>query len=406
MRKIIFLLIIIYPFFLSAGDSRNNFRFSQSITVPETENDYVEVELDQRHYPFLNRDFSDLRIVDNQGKFHPYIIQKSRQTTVKRTALYDCDLIHSGKLKRNDTLYSYNDFQITSSTDDKDLKINFINIITEKADFSVQLEIYGRGERSSWTLLAKDTIYDLQNIKKSDVLLDTVSNYMFYRVLFLAPVNNITGFDLKAGYDLTVTDSESFSKSIVMNFETEEEKKQTVLTLKNPDKLNINSIQIKCSGLFKRRYDIRNSKRTLDRGYIYSIINDANLIDVKTVTLKAPDNSGELVLNIYNEDDNPLNIEEITAFYLVDKIIFRNSSNGPLTLLYGNSFAEKPVYDMEHYRDTIENSKTVKGTLLEPVENAEYREAEDSGKTLFSAFIVLTSVIFSGGILLFLLKKR
>ncbi|MBN2434051.1 MAG: hypothetical protein JXK07_02145 [Spirochaetes bacterium] len=406
MRKIIFLLIIIYPFFLSADDDRNNYRFSRIIVVPETENDYIEVELDQRHYPVLNGDFSDLRIVDNQGKFHPYIIQKSRQTTVKRTALYDCDLIQSGTLKRNDTLYSYNDFQITSSTDEKDLKINFINIITEKADFSVQIEIYGRGERSSWTLLAKDTIYDLQNIKKSDILFDTVSNYKFYRVLFLAPVNNITGFGLKAGYDLTVTDSESFSKSIVMNFEIEEDQKQTVITLKNTNRLNLNSLQLKCSGLFKRRYDIRSDNRTIKRGYIYSIINDTDAIEEKTISLEPLNNNEELILTIYNEDDNPLIIEEIEAFYLIDKIIFRNSCNGPLTLLFGNSFAEKPVYDMEHYRDTIENSKKTEGTLLEPVQNAEFIEVKNSGKTLFSILIVITSVIFSGGILLFLLKKK
>ncbi|HRX17023.1 MAG TPA: hypothetical protein P5123_11975 [Spirochaetota bacterium] len=406
MRKFILLLIIIYPFFLSADDDRNNYRFSQTIVVPKTENDYIEVELDQRHYPVLNKDLSDLRIIDNQEKFHPFIIQKSRRTTVKRTTIYGCDLIDSGKLKRDDILYHYNDYQITSPPNEQNLNINFINIITDNTEFSVQIEIYGRGERSSWTLLAKDTIYNLQNIKKNDVLFDVTSNHLFYRVLFLAPVNNTTDFDLKAGYDLTVTDTESFNKRFVMNFEIEEDQKQTVITLKNTNLLNLNSLQIKCPGLFKRRYDIRNNNRTIKRGYIYSIINNTDTIEEKTISLETPDNSEELILTIYNEDDNPLSIEEIEAFYLIDKIIFKNDSDTSLTLLFGNSFAEKPVYDMEHYRDTIENSNKTEGTLLEPVENADFIEVKNSGKTLFSILIIITSVIFSGGILLFLLKKR
>ncbi|MDA3899617.1 MAG: hypothetical protein PF637_03750 [Spirochaetes bacterium] len=403
MKKIAFVIIFI-PFLISAQNEENNCLYSQELSGASSAGKYTEITLTEEHYQSTNNDLSDIRIIDSEGSFCPYIINSTEKNSTRETFIHETKLIDSNTLKKGEATNFYYDFQIISN--ENSIKVNRFHLNTDGDDFSLQVEIWGRMSKSTWSYITKDSIYSLDNIQKKTIETERHHSYDYYRLLFNKKNAPFLSLELQCDFDIIKTSIKPFQHYVDLDFSIRTDKKKSIIMIANPDRLKIDSLTIDSNTPYKRWYTINTSRSQIGRGYIYSLSFEDDIIENKSISLNDITREEQLKLVIDNQDDAPLSITKITARYLVDKIIFRASGHPPYKLLYGNKTAKPPVYDMRHYKETIKEEQISTATLMERIENSGYVENIQTGKTLFSVIIVITGLVFSGGIILLMIRRQ
>jgi hypothetical protein len=167
----------------------------------------------------------------------------------------------------------------------------------------------------------------------------------------------------------------------------------TNITLTNIDRLKISSIKLTIPENHQRHYRILEDGRQITSGELTKLqLQDTN-INRTTIQLPRPTNAAIIVIQIDNRDDRPLTIEDVRVDYKLDKVVFENTDSGPYTLYYGNPQAPKPSYDIERFRNHIENEPqdivTLGKQVLFPAPDEEDPPRLD---LLFNIVIVIVSL--------------
>lgn len=339
-------------------------------------NKYKAVFLDEETYKYANENLSDIRITDDKGDFVPYYINNTYSNSISTQVTYNSNIVRKYS-ENGDTIL---DFQITPQKENADILANKMEFDIQGEKYLKYFGVFGSFDGVQWQYITQDSIYKVDNAKKNEILLGDTKRYKYYRIrisdnpertkiAFLVERNNviyvkskdidITG--LRLINDITQSTQGGYEKTASIKFEAKSEGKNTILELKNDNRLRINGINININDdTFNRHFEIYTKqgdqiKNTGVSGELYKLnFKDLNIANTWVNLGTKPLSSEVIQVKIYNQDDKPLNIKGIEAVYCIDKLVFEAKNNEGYKLYSGNTNATKPSYDIETYKTHIE----------------------------------------------------
>ncbi|MDF2651037.1 MAG: hypothetical protein K0Q73_6842 [Paenibacillus sp.] len=390
---------------LGAEEGHKEWRFSKPIDV-QTSSRYHALFLDEDVYAGANVNLSDLRIVDNKGKFVPYYIDSGYGESMEQSTVYSSDLVTSVK-KDNDTLI---DFRIKPKLEDTDIQGNTLLIGLPKEAFLKHTEIYGSYDGNQWELLAKEDLFRTDQFEKNTIELGAERKFNYYRLVVLNNVENLAFPQMQLLHNMRAIKWNEYKKMRTPAYVIKEEAKQTNITIPNEQRLKIKKVLIDVGGSFIRPYAVYdpngNAIQVDGKKELYRVdFKDVQIANT-TITASAPIAEPQLTLKINNSDNPPLKITGITIEYFVDKLVFEDQGNGPYQLLYGNSKAGKPQYDIVNFKSHIQKEGVILGKLGAQAVSPEAAPQSPApwwfqSKTWFNIVIIVVAL----GLILFLTKK-
>lgn len=369
-------------------------KFEKEILINE-ELEYKSIMLDEEVYKHSNNDLSDIRIVDQNNEFVPYYIesQYEERDEQKNSQVYYAEKILTF-LKNDDLII---DFKLINDSVEKDFIVNQLDLNLDLSlNFAKDIIIYGSYDNEKWDSIKKDNIFNIsdENRSKTSLYLDENLKYSYYRISILQNIENIQVESMVAikNEDIIVNRNDYILEG-ELEYKTNQEANNTIITMENPNKLKIFKIEISSKDLFNRDYKLESQDGfVFNRGKINSDKN-GNFINVYDDYIRTQ--AEKLNLTIYNKDDKAIKIDEIVVSYYVHQLVFKASKGNKYRMLIGNENALAPSYDITSYKTLIEseqNETVVFGDTLERIIE-EPVSKENNLKSILNMVVILTSIV-------------
>jgi hypothetical protein len=155
----------------------------------------------------------------------------------------------------------------------------------------------------------------------------------------------------------------SSPRTLRLPFSTAHSNNKTTITVDNGNRLQINTIRLSIPENHLRSYRVLADGRQVAAGKLEKLQLQDTDIDRTTIILPFPQATPTLVIEIDDRDDRPLTIEELTAGFVLHKIVFEDINTSPYHIYFGNPTATAPSYDIERYRNQIEKEPSDTVTL-------------------------------------------
>lgn len=380
------------------ADSFNQWNYAKEI---ETKGDskYKVVTLDEEVYRYASADLSDIRIVDEKGQIVPYFIQNERTYQKSKEEVYSAKEISNVRVK-NDTIIDYN---VMHNEKNADILVNQLAFSSNNRNFLKNIDILGSHDGIRWDNIIFTQIYIIDNLEKMKIDLSETYKYKYYRVKIQ---NNLEGIKLN-GVQVISNNSQisqdRFEKSDSWGKNIQSKEKQTYINVSNPNRVRIKGIKLDIEGNFKRSYQAGINKsenifKPISEGFLYNLkFKDINVTDTYIDLSTQPINS-DIEIKVNNNDDKSLNIKNINVDYYIDKLIFEGDKASSYKLHFGNQKVQRPLYDIESYRNYIEKENQDECTLgkLMILKNGEAKETSPDYSKIFNIVIVLVSLSLAG----------
>ena len=293
---------------------------------------------------FIKKDFTDIRIIDDNSSPVPYILQSkvpSLQPNVfKSLPIIRNQLVDSGK----------SELVIENGSAEV---INIVGLHIKNTEVNRTFDVSGCNDKKQWFTIIENLNIGRNNPIGDDSYMENInlpaSHYRYLKLVIYNGKNdplNIVG----AGTYVTTTDP--LPANLILNPTLRYNRKDSTnkisyLVIKNPDHFHIDHMMLKVRGprFFKRQLDISSSGQLLGNFLIAS--------DSISQFALPMSNDSVFFVRIYNEDNPPLNIDSIFTFQSEEKIIayFEPGKNYQLQLT--NSDAKAPRYDLENFKEKI-----------------------------------------------------
>lgn len=369
MKKLMIIIVSIFLFssFITcfADEKIDDWKYYKEIEHDD-KNLYKSFFLDEEIYKYSKNDLSDIRIINEKNEYVPYYIYSKYLNDFNESIIeYKSKQVHSHiDSKKNK---KYIDFKITQHDENVDILGNKLILNIDNSDFFKNIEIYGSYDNIKWDFIKEDEVYRINDLEKLDIQLSSIFKYTYYRIVFLNDVENTTINDLKLIYNNKEITYDNYitTKNADYQIEVNNNEKNTTIYLNNKNKLRIQDIEIISSDDFKRRYYIyyknenKEDFKLAASEAIYQIDLETFKATKTNINLHRYKNHQDLPktmkIVIDNEDNNPIAIDNIKMNYLVDKIVFKDDGSSKYKIIFGNENVHRPSYDIEAYKDHIEN---------------------------------------------------
>ncbi len=277
--------------------------------------------LDQDIYKYSMNNLSDLRIVGNDSVFIPFFLGDDYLEEEEDYTVYKTNLINVKNDKKGN---SYFDFQVVETKNK--YEVNIFNLEIEAGNFSNQIEIYGRTESSGWKLIERTSIYKFPGVHKKEVWLGSMINYRFIRVKVIENTKNITISRLEAISSFRIEKQQKYLRKTNLDFEIKNSDRETKIIIQNPYRLRVRELILQANDKFNRDYYLYTdtTKYFTSKGKIYNF--QHNKVKMSSFSIPVSgyqyNTKDYLMVNIINNDDQPIEITGIIASFVVDKVIF------------------------------------------------------------------------------------
>ena len=413
MKKgFIIIFIFVSLFFIIPEEKIADWQCYKPIELAGT-NKYKYFFLDKEIYLYSNANLSDLRIIDKLGSSVPYYILEGFKEEEQEEVIHKLKLIKNAKETNKEKTITNTIFDYQLLSEDKNLSCNRLELdVDNSREYSNQFEVYGRNDKSNWSFITSDTIYNIDKFKKNDVSLGNFFNYSFYRIKILDSGDRATIKECRAVFKKISNKYDNYKETTDLKFDASEEEKTTLIKVDNPNKLKLLNINIIAEGNFNRRYDLTfgDSDYSLYSDNLYKF--NHNNIDISKTRIDFSGtwkNDTTLALRIFNNDNAPLKIDKIEAEFIIDKVIFEDNGSKEYKLYFGNPDAAKPSYDIVTFQSYIEKDdkdKCFLGSLVVLKESKEeIKESKINYKLIFNILIVVISIVLVSTLVLILRKK-
>ncbi|MTH54698.1 DUF3999 family protein [Bacillus mangrovi] len=355
-----------------AAAAEEQWKYSKPIQTPETGN-YVSLFLDEEVYAGANEDLSDLRIRNEKGKDIAYYVNSGYMDISEEETVYSSE--STGSMEEDGSIFY--DFKLLPLEENTDISGEIIQVDLPEPPFLYKVTLFGSYDGSKWEPAAEDILYDTGDAVKDTIELGEPEKYRYYRL-------QVKGSSKDKPFDgLTLLHSEKtesfkqFLKQKKPEYSIQQQDSETIITVRNPQKLKAASIYVKADGSFKRLADVTDKSGAwfLKGEELYSADFKETSIQKTTLQFNEPVASEEILIVIENGDSPPLNIEEVTMDYYMDQLVFDKSGSKSVSLYYGSPEAQAPQYDLEEFKSFIEKEKPVQASLG-PVKNQPEPEKE------------------------------
>lgn len=316
-------------------------------------NKYKAVFLTDEVYAQALPNLSDLRLIDSANQQVPYYIQAGNILLEQKATWIATRPVLSFR-KDEDSYFDYAAV-IQPGIDPMANKLAFA--LMPGRNFVKQVEVYGSYDNVKWEYVNNGQIYRVDGRVQSELLFGGIRKFSYYRVRILENSGDFSPGEMKLVYAENRADLTRYERSFVPEYEVKNAQRETIITVKNPKKLHIKRVVFDVEGNFQRNYSVYAEVKAvslLQSGEMYNLqfagVNIAN----KGIALNKQLSAEAFAIKVYDRDDRPLQIKEIRVEYFVDKLVFPDLGDGPYRLYFGNSKAEKPVYELALQRNFVE----------------------------------------------------
>ena len=309
------------------------------------QNSFYKVLLTPQIIAKMQASCNDLRIVDANNKYIAYFI-KQEEATFKSTAFMEFPIIKKELGKDKQTHIT-----ITNTTKQN---IEHLLLITANTFANRFVNISGSNNLNDWFIIRENIELEKQFNNNQNKFIQSIGlpkvDYAYFKITFIGenvlPINIIqTGI---------YTQNFSEGKYLVIPTPNIQQKdssnNKSYVYIKFSDTYMLNRINLTAKGspYFKRNINVFDNNglipKLLVSSTIQSTFTELNFDNLKTK---------ELLLEIINNDDSPLEIQEAKAYQLQKYIITYLEAKKQYHLLFGDSFATKPQYDLSFFQDSI-----------------------------------------------------
>lgn len=327
----------------------------------------------------------DLRIVNEQNKQIAYIIEQE-EAAFRAQHFIDFPILKKEKEKDKQTHIT-----IVNATKQS---INDLLLITTNMQAKRFVNISGSNNLNDWYII-KENI-ELENYFDNNqatfvqsIGLPTV-NYAYFKITILGedilPVNIV-----QAGiYTQNYTQGKYAELPIPSFKQIDSSNKKSYIQISFTDAYVIDKLKIEVSGpkFFKRNLNLY-AGNTINTSYPYTATINATTTQLSLAGLK----SKNILLQINNDDNEPLKIQSIKAFQLQEYVLAYLEAGHQYKLLFGDSLAEQPVYDLAAFKDSI--NKNLPILNIGAIESIEYQSTTSptSSSNKYFLWIVLFVVV-------------
>ncbi len=419
MKKIIKLLIITIIISINMGvtsfcdDDIVQTIYKNKLIFEDFNNNYYAAELNLNIYNNSKSDLSDLRVENDKNVATPYFIYNYDLVEKDTEKIIPNNIIDSYSYldKENEINYLYVLTQVLQK-ENETFYINSLKVNTLNKDFASNVVVEGSYDKETWDFITEDIIYDINDTHNNTINFNKDVNYNYYRLKIVNNVKDIQIESVELILEDKISNVKRFIKELKIDtnntksayYETIQEKNQSIIRIFGLKNVNINTITINSGDTFNRKLYTNNNQYSI---YNYNFEN----YKIKNTVIEYNDqvkDNDYLELNIMNNDDTPINIDDITVSYFVDLVIFEKNDKQDLYLTYGNESLSKPNYDIEQYFEHIINE----GYELVEYENTEIINVKSDlhrfsmSDKLFDMIIITIAVILSGVVIIAIVKKK
>ncbi|MCD7035415.1 DUF3999 domain-containing protein [Metabacillus sp. GX 13764] len=342
-----------------AEEDFNKWKYYKPITF-QAEGQYQFITLDEDIYAHAREDLGDLRIADNDGKPLPYYLKNSDKRTESETAAYSAKLVKSIQKKNS----SINDFQILPLKMNQDIAGNTLQVQLPEGLFLKKISVWGSHDGTNWEPVTVDYLYRTDDAEKDTIPLGGTYPYGFYRLEIMENPEKLAFRGITLQHNLQKESIQDYFKQKTAETVIFQEGRNTVIDLKNNQKLRITKLTLYGEGNYKRSIEITDEKSLPvpieGDSEIYKLSFKNQQYEKSTIELEHPVSSQELKIKIHNKDNAPLKIPSVVMDYTVDQLVFEGKG---ARLYYGNLKASKPDYDIASFRQLVDEEEPVQALL-------------------------------------------
>ncbi len=338
--KLLFIFYFCTAFFVFSEEAAIHYSGEIILTG---EKDYKEIILDRDVITRAAYDFRDIRIVNEEGNPVPYFIYNSLTYEKILDTFFGSEYLGSF-IKDGD---EYFDFKILKK-EHSDVYGNHLEITTLNSGFAETVALLGSHDGNNWVPVTEAFIYDVRTFSQKTIPFGRTEKYSYYRIK--AAEHTLQPDSLKLIYTEMIQDRQLFTREFHPAFEIEEKDQNTLITIpKNEIRyLHIDSIQFETGGTFQREV-----AASYKRDEIYRFPFRGELLEKNYIILDRRSSDNDLVITIFNGDDRPLEVKNVTLFYRFQKLVFNAGEGNSFFLEYGDYSLTKPDYDIRNYGEYI-----------------------------------------------------
>lgn len=309
--------------------------------------EYKAVRLVPEIYHRSHQNLSDLLIQDEDGKPVPYFIHRFEVVkSGEKSASHPLTQIASF-VKDGDTFidfYAKKDPQV-------DLLATSFVLSSPYSLFAKNIHLYGSYDGIVWDFIQKDKLYRVDEASKLEISFAKPLKYTYLRIQILQNSENIHFGQARLEYNQMTAKQEFFSQTFQPRYEVEEKNKTTTIKIYGVKNLRIYSLKVDTDSHFKRAVSFGSGNSKM----LYRLDFNGNSYDDLILPFDGYRTGEDFVqISIFNGDDKPIQIKNLTLSYLTDEIIFKGKKDGHYRLSFGDpSKQTAPIYDIVHYKEMI-----------------------------------------------------
>ncbi len=292
---------------------------------------------------YVAKDFRDLRIADDKGKFVPYILRTTQP------AFSAHDYIRLSIIK-NELADSGRSILVIQNTDTR--KISMIALMLRNAAVTRTATISGSDDMQSWFTIDEDINFQKEFITDSDKYVQTIhfptSSYKFLKIVIDNRKNNPLNI-IEAGMYIDVEHKQSLSYlTNPASAFTQTDSTDNISYVKTGQHASYHfdriRLLIKGPHFYKRNVDVITSEG----------ISSFELVSGKDAVFDLPDcNDTNFIIKIYNGDNPVLTVDSVLTEQESKQAVAYLEPGKEYYLLMHDSTAVKPVYDLRQFQDSI-----------------------------------------------------
>ncbi len=406
MSKKYILLFAFAALVIKADFSKSNWEFKKQIAISDVEG-VASTKVDAEVYNNSKQELSDIRIINYKGEEIPYklkVVESKKETVCFEPKLYNVS--HKPD--------AYTEFYLDMT--EKDQIINKLHIATPDKNFRRKVEIWGSDNGINWlkirdnanifSFYTEDYRTSLTDINFPD------TKRRFYKIVIWNKKEKPLKINKCWVYDEKVFEAplDDIPFKILSRKENLEKKRTEVILDVIYKNIPKNEINLKfASPGYHRSVWVFGSDNAEDWQRLNSAVIYRYNKENKNNVISLPESRNRyLKLIIYNQDDPPLKIDDISIKGNQQFIYFPVKKNEKYYLFYGNAYAKNPIYEFERLLPFMESEKSTMVDLEREQLNEDFSRVKEVIKEDETFFIwpMVAFVIITLGFLIIKSLKR
>lgn len=355
MKNKFILIVAVFLLISSRANSQERFEFYRKIQVVENTG-WHSLSLPDDIFSKIKRDYSDLRIFEVDGSDTvetPYVLTFARHEV--QTGRVEMRPFNKG---------TSNGRQFVSFEVPEGQSVNSVELAFTETNIDAQVTVEGSDDRQAWFEIAKDqrivAIFNDNADFKATTLSFPDSKYKFLRMSINSTSINL----LSATFRKNSTRAGKY-RIVSQHYTVREDKerKMTILEFKTDHLQPIETFSISINNEmdYYRYFSLTavsdSSKAEKQWVYHHTPMTPGYLTSIRPNEFDfEPVWANKITLEIFNQDNAPLNIQNVTFTRPESQLIARMSQGKEYFLYYGNKSASPPTYDLVHFTDKIPES--------------------------------------------------